>query len=760
MNRFVMAVLVLAVVMTTAACQTPTPLQQARKGSMRPGTLVDQRTPGEESERSLEDEAATAQDGAEGGGADLLAGLDDRDRSFNRRIDQVLGRGTGPQKVGRSEVKGKGQAIQGETLQVNFNFSDAELGDVVRLFMELLKENYALDPKVAGKVALHVDAELGREEIWELFRGVLRMHGATVILDNGLWRVLTLADAVNAVDEQGIVFSGESGSRKRGQSVQVYQLEYLPVSEFSEVIKPYLSPGSMVYGHEQSGVMLVSDFPHTLRKIERLVSIFDISAFAGLYMRVYSLKFAKAEDMIKELDGLVEATMFKQQGREKVSFLGLPRLNMIVALTWNESNLAFVEEWVRELDREAPAVSTMQQRENIFVYYVENGSAKNIVEALEGLFDSSGGMRDSESYFSRRRSRDGRVEETELPVGTQLAEQQQKASNLIQHSLDMSGATGDAGRERIGFMGQLSENVSFVVDEVTNSILVRCSPSDYPLIRGVIQKLDIFPRQVLIEVLIAEINLDETNKLGIEWENIFDLGGSATGTLRVDNSLGTVTPGALSPISGGLSYLIGNTERFKAALRASANENNVQILSSPHILASDNQMATIDIGSEVPVVTSQTQKEDTTSTVLTTQQNVQYRNTGILLTVTPHINDKGLVRMEVSQEVSELSDRVVEGISSPVFNKRKAETVLAVKDGQTIVIGGLISQSKADNYSGVPVLSRVPILKNLVGVQSKGWVNTELMLFITPHVVVHNDDAEFISRRFLDRVEFVKRGMH
>jgi general secretion pathway protein D len=276
----------------------------------------------------------------------------------------------------------------------------------------------------------------------------------------------------------------------------------------------------------------------------------------------------------------------------------------------------------------------------------------------------------------------------------------------------------------------------------------------------VVEKLDIFPRQVLIEVLIAEINLDETNKLGIEWENIFNLGGSATGTLRVDNSLGTVTPGVLSPISGGLSYLIGNTERFKAALRASANENNVQILSSPHILASDNQIATIDIGSEVPVVTSQTQKEDTTSTVLTTQQNVQYRNTGILLTVTPHINDKGLVRMEVSQEVSELSDRVVEGISSPIFNKRKAETVLAVKDGQTIVIGGLISQSKNDNYSGVPVLSKVPILKNLVGVQSKGWRNTELMLFITPHVVVHNDDAEFISRRFMDRVEFVKRGMH
>lgn len=752
MNRIVMTAMLLAVVMTTAACQTPTPLQVARKGTLRPGTLVDQR-PAVEGTRPVGESALG--DDAEDGGADVLAGLDDRDRSFNRRIGQVLGREGGPEKVGRSEVKG--EEVRGETLQVNFNFSDAELGDVVRLFMELLQENYALDPKVTGKVALHVDADMDRDQIWELFRGVLRMHGATAILDNGLWRVVTLADAVSVVDERGIVFSGESGERKRGQTVQVYQLEYLPVSEFSEVIKPYLSPGSMVYGHEQTGVMLVSDFPHTLRKIERLVSIFDVSAFAGLHMRVYSLKYAKAEDMIKELDGLVEATMFRQQGREKVSFLGLPRLNMIVALTWNQSNLAFVEEWVRELDREAPAFSSAQQQENIFVYYVENGSAKNIVEALEGLFSGAGPGADSGSYYSRRGSD---VEETELPVGAQLTQQEQKSSNLIDYSGGVSGGGAQGGRERIGFLGKLSEDVSFVVDEATNTILVRSSPSDYPLIRGVIQKLDIFPRQVLIEVLIAEINLDETNKLGIEWEHIFNLGGSATGTLSVDNSLGTVTPGALTPISGGLSYLIGNSDRFKAALRASANENNVQILSSPHILASDNQMATIDIGSEVPVVISQTQKEDTTSTVLTTQQNVQYRNTGILLNVTPHINDKGLVRMEVSQEVSELSDRVVQGISSPVFNKRRAETVLAVKDGQTVVIGGLISQSKSDNYSGVPVLSRVPILKNLVGVQSKGWVNTELMLFITPHIVVHNEDAEFISRRFMERVEFVKRGMH
>ena len=159
---------------------------------------------------------------------------------------------------------------------------------------------------------------MSRDEIWELFRGVLRMQGAVATLDNGVWRIVPLGDAPATVDVNGIVFD-EDGARKRGQSVQVFKLDFLPVSEFSNVVKPYLSPGSMVYGHEQTGIMLVSDFPHTLRKIERLVEIFDVSAFAGLYMRVYSLKYVKAEEMLKELDAVVQATMLKQQGREKTT---------------------------------------------------------------------------------------------------------------------------------------------------------------------------------------------------------------------------------------------------------------------------------------------------------------------------------------------------------------------------------------------------------------------------------------------------------
>ena len=749
--RSALAGMLMMTMIMVAGCQS-TALERARQMSMRPGSLVDPVFTDNATEISPDAKERAAEHREDMRNRNLLSDMEAQDRDFNRRLSGVLGQGAAS-RPGSGTISA-GRAVRGETTPVSFDFFDADLADVVRLFMELLKENYSLDSKVAGKVALHVHADMSRDEIWELFRGVLRMQGAVATLDNGVWRIVPLGDAPATVDVNGIVFD-EDGARKRGQSVQVFKLDFLPVSEFSNVVKPYLSPGSMVYGHEQTGIMLVSDFPHTLRKIERLVEIFDVSAFAGLYMRVYSLKYVKAEEMLKELDAVVQATMLKQQGREKVSFLGLPRLNMIVALTWNEANLPFVEEWVQQLDRIAPSVAAAGQGENIFVYRMENGDAKTVVESLEGLFASR------ETRAARKAAQGSEsLEETDLPLGAQLAAEEAKpGENFVDNTMKTAEehrAEAQAGSKTAGFSGELSGPVAFVVDEPTNSILVRCAEVDYRIIRGVIQQLDIFPRQVLIEVLIAEINLDESNKLGVEWQHIFNLGGSATGTLGVDSSLGTVRPGATTPIAGGLSYVVGNTQRFKSALKASASENNVQVLSSPHILASDNQPATIDIGSEVPVVTGTTQ---TSGGTVTTQQNVQYRNTGVLLTVTPHINDTGLVRMEVSQEVSELSDKQVQGISSPIFSKRKAETMLAVQDGQTIVIGGMIRRSRTDNYSGIPLLSRVPILKNLVGYQNKGWENTELMLFITPHVVSHNEDAEFVSRRFLQRLADVKKGV-
>lgn len=211
--RLALAGIFLMTMLTAIGCQ-PTTLERTRQMSMRPGALVDpvfKDDAAEISEDTGAEEIAASREDMRN--RRLLSDMEVRDRDFNRRLSGVLGQGAEPRLAGRGISAGR--AVRGETVPVSFNFFDADLAEVVRLFMELLKENYSLDSKVGGKVALHVDTDMSRDEIWELFRGVLRIHSAAAVLDNGIWRIVPLAEVSTAVDAGDIVFD-EDGVRKRG----------------------------------------------------------------------------------------------------------------------------------------------------------------------------------------------------------------------------------------------------------------------------------------------------------------------------------------------------------------------------------------------------------------------------------------------------------------------------------------------------------------------------------------------------------------
>jgi len=299
-----------------------------------------------------------------------------------------------------------------------------------------------------------------------------------------------------------------------------------------------------------------------------------------------------------------------------------------------------------------------------------------------------------------------------------------------------------------------------VTDESTNSIIVKATPLDYAKIKDTIKRLDIIPRQVLIEVLIAEVTLSGDTQFGIEWSllgskaNIggykgtdktsVDLGLGGLGTVDVTKSLGT-----------GFSYLF-DSSRLQAFLLAQASENKLNILSSPQILAADNKEARIEVGEEVPIVTSEyvpMDRETTTSS----SRSIEYRSTGVILNVTPRINEKGLVAMDISQEVSEAQPVVSGGIQSPVINNRTAETSLVVQHGQTIVIGGLIRDRINKTITGVPLVARIPLISYLFSNTQDSNKKTELVILITPHVVNNIDEAAVATREFKDKMEMVRK---
>jgi general secretion pathway protein D len=362
----------------------------------------------------------------------------------------------------------------------------------------------------------------------------------------------------------------------------------------------------------------------------------------------------------------------------------------------------------------------------------------------------------------------------------------------------LATAASDGGLSGV----QFEQEVRIVADEITNSLVILATPRDYQAIVNVLHALDIVPRQVLVEMLIAEITLDDNDSFGIT--HTFGNPTTNTGTggnndngngdsndVPDDNGLTAVAglAGAVAragvngflfgrPMSDngdsfrvdgtvGSNGISGLTFRvfgdYKVTLDALARQNKVKVLSRPHILTADNQEARILVGQEVPIITSQA---DTAVTGTGGQsrflQNVQYRDTGVVVNVTPQVNSEGLVNMLVSQEVSEVAgaDQSVQGIVSPTFTTREAETTVVVQSGETVVIGGIISETKNDSRSGVPYLMDVPVVGQLFRSHSDSKRKIELIILITPYVVRDRDEARSVTAQFKERVDDVLQELN
>ncbi|MFO7803303.1 MAG: type II secretion system secretin GspD [Desulfovermiculus sp.] len=664
-----------------------------------------------------------------GDAAAVLDQLQERNDQFNARMASIMDQ-SGPQgPEAEKRTKPAEDTISGRQ-EVALSFYQADLVEVVRVFMDLIDGDYVLHSDVEGQVSLSVEDAFSTDQLVDLLQGVLRINNM-IMLENpeGMWEIMPMSEASGQLSGKRMLLSPQTPGQKRGQIIQVFSLHYIAATELIKIIKPYLSRNATVYAHDAQGILLICDYPHVLDKVDRLSAMFDESVFADVLAKVFTLKYAQAEEAVDELQQVArEFGLGPDQGgpNRRVGFVPLSRTNTVVAVARDPQVMDFVSAWVQELDTKMPTAVSGRKETGINVYYVQYGDADNIVEALQGLFQE----------VHKAQEEDGSQEE-QSPVGQTMQ--------------DGEGTDKEQG-ERSGVSGELSGAVTFQVDMITNSILTRCNRSDYDTILSVIEKLDLYPKQVLIEMVIAEVQLNDSTKLGVEWNYLMDVGSDATGEVDLNTNLA-------ENISSGLSYVVENTNRLTARLKALAEDNQVQILSTPTLLASDNKEATINIGDEVPIPTSTEERYDDTSTARTETTTLQYRDTGIILDVTPKINKHGMVRLEISQEVSNRSDQQVEGITAPIISTRNTSTSVAVNDGQTIVIGGLIKQTRQRSNSGVPYLRNIPWLGSLFRYTEESFDNTELIVFITPHVVLNEQDSDFITKDFKLRLKQLKEVM-
>ncbi|MGO9105547.1 MAG: type II secretion system protein GspD [Dissulfurispiraceae bacterium] len=414
----------------------------------------------------------------------------------------------------------------------------------------------------------------------------------------------------------------------------------------------------------------------------------------------------------------------------------LPLIGVLLKM----NGAGFVED--KGLYRIAPINEIPGTTPQVFVYPLQNTKAKHIASLLQSIFSGAAGPAAPGRFIP------------EAPAGPGAAGHPQPASTT-------APATGGSAGFTAGTDGLVSKETKVYADEITNSLVVLATPDDYKFIEETIKKLDTPPRQVMIEVLIAEVTLTKDFQFGLEWvlsnttsikTKPFSRPIDVNGQIGQNSNLLNATP--LSAGYPGFSYAATDVAgNVKALLNTMASNDLVTILASPHIIAADNLEAKIQIGSQVPIATSQMTNVTASTTSGSVLSTIQYQDVGTILKVKPQINESGIVGLEVSQEVTEANTQTVLGTQQFVFTKRAAQTNVVVNDGQTIVIGGLIQDNKETNVSGIPYLMDIPILGYLFGSRNITRTKTEIIVLLTPHVIKNQQEAGKVTTDYLDRLK-------
>ncbi|MCB1867745.1 MAG: type II secretion system secretin GspD [Gammaproteobacteria bacterium] len=615
------------------------------------------------------------------------------------------------------------------------NFENADLREVVRTILgDFLKVDYLYDPKVQGTVTLQTTKPLASNAVLATLETLLRMNGAALITGDP-YRVVTAEEAQKAklVPQLG----DDSAALPPGFQVMIAPLQFVAAAQMEKVLEPFVTPQSILRVDSERNLLVLAGTSRELGSLLETIDLFDVDWLAGKSIGLFPLTQVTPEDMVNELNTIF-GTDQDSPLAGMVRFQPINRLNALLVISAQSAYLNKVEQWIERLDRSSSA------GQNLYVYYLQNGKAADIAKILTEVFSGRG--------ENRRNDQAGRlapglkpVELESSPPPAQAAEQPAAASTPSVPPVQSSGAV----RTSEGLAFSESADIRIIADEINNSLLILASPPDYRMVIAAISKLDIVPLQVLIEATIAEVTLTDKMRFGLQW---FFESGQFTGTLSSGTGGGTAA-GILSTFPG-FSLVYENADA-KAILDALDSETSVNVVSSPHLMVLDNQTASLQVGDEVPVTTRQQQSTATdTANIVNT---IEYRDTGVIMNVTPRVNAGGSIIMEIEQEVSTVAEGSAGDNNTPTISQRKFKSSVVVQSGDTIVLGGLISDQANKTRSGLPFLSELPVVGVLFGQTSIDDSRKELVMLITPRLVRNRFEARRVTEEVRKRLNSLRQ---
>ena len=606
------------------------------------------------------------------------------------------------------------------------NFDNADIYEVIQVIADVLNINYIIDPQVKGVVNIRSGRKIQLNQLMGVFKKILHINGLD-IRNEGSYEYIYVnkklaAKIINGPDQSGNV-------REDSEVIlQIIPVLNLSAKEAQKLVEPYLSSQGAIYILPDQNTLMICDYSSKVLDILTLLSRLDISPLASLKINAIKIEKAPLYDLRDELLEIFKAMGINKKDFEGISVIPLERVNSLLLISKNEDLMKTTLQWVHELD-----VIPSQDRDNIYIYNVRNSVASELADLVNSLIGE-----DSPKSRSSKRP-------------TSSKSKIKSSKNISKSTKSKSLSKPRTPRSSLRFVGV----PMLLADDGRNIILIRALPADYSRLVKLLERLDNMPRQVLVEVMVAEISLGNALEFGVEWafhnKNLKVNGSEYEQTFSTNN---------FADIAAGFAYkVIDSSDNIVGTLQALAGENDMTILSSPQVLVLNNETAKIDVGQEVPIVTTETYRDSTDVATDSVDKTVEYKNTGIILEVTPKINYNGIIILDVDQEVSTAEENTTSGINSPIIAKRKVTTKMAVKDGQSILIGGLIRNESNTIETGVPFLMDIPVLGYLFKYTKDSKAKRELLIMITPHVIETEDVLDQYIREFQEKVRGLRQKM-
>ena len=627
---------------------------------------------------------------------------------------------------------------------IALNFPEADVRVVAQAVLgDLLDIEYTIDEGVSGPVSVVTARPISRDSLIPFLEDAFAIGGFALILDGGRARIEPVG--------QGIA-SGIAQPGAPGYGTELLELQFVNAEQMRALIAPIL-PNVVSVSDPTRNILLLQGSSGQRASARDLLQQFDVNWLRNMSFALIVPKRTDARVIVPELEKLINAP--DSPTRDLVRIIAMEKLNGILAISRQRQYLDDVNRWIEILDRQG-----QNNEPRLFVYKVQNSRSRDLARTLNRAFGRGGSEEEQvaqdQAAFADSGSPDGAA-----PTGSGQSQGLGQGQGLGQSGFgSSSGSFGSGSRTGSsagggtqsrsdgassggdsGGFGNLG--VQITSDETNNAILVFGTPREYAVIEDALRKLDVPPLQVLIEAAITEVSLTDELRFGLQWNFIE---GNENAVLT-ESATGT---GLIRDVPG-FSFLFGNSGSISGVLNALEGKTKVNVVSAPKLITVNNGTANLQVGNQVPILTQTSVATEGNSPVINA---VEYRDTGVILNITPRVNGSGLVLLDIRQEVSDVLPARASGstINSPVISTRRISTSVAVQDGEVLALGGLIRNIQTRGKSGIPFLSQIPIIGALFGQQEDTTDKIELVILIKARVIRTVDDARAVTDELRQKI--------